>query len=379
MWLVWIELPHTGLPCTCYICISAPIAFNHIAAHVRELWQLLGEGCMSLEVSNSGPNTGESRSRKLIHLGIWGVAFIAVGIMFCAFLNHAVIWSSSDAFCGQFCHSMNWASAAYKRGPHFQNAVGVPASCGSCHIPYDSHPGPVSHFIYLLGFKANRGAKDFYNEALNTINTKEEWEKRRPALAGEFEAFLKRHDYITCRGCHQINSFGGPNSVMKQMIHAKYLTPNDYNCLHCHSDIGHVYEEPTAAPNTAKASAPATAAPSTPVMTAAALPSDWYAADQADAGSKLYQNNCSSCHGPKLEGGAGPALTGASWKQLFGGAKLLKVWGEVHGPMAQYAGTTFTEQQSLDITAYLLQQNGYPAGSKPLNDTRSLSHVIPKN
>lgn len=334
----------------------------------------------SLGTVSSGLGSEKPGERKFLALLLWAIAFIAVGVLFCAFLNHAVIWSSSDSFCGQFCHSMNWASAAYKRGPHYQNVVGVPASCGSCHIPYDSHPGPVSHFIYLLGFKAQKGANDFYNEALHTITTKEEWEKRRPALAGQFEGFLKKHNYITCRGCHQINSFGGSNSVMKQMIHAKYLSPNDYNCLHCHSDIGHIYQEAAPVTVPAKSTEQAPAAQGTPaVVAAAALPADWYSSAQADSGSKLFQSNCSSCHGPKLEGGAGPALTGASWKQLYGGAKLLKPWGEIHGPMAQYAGTTFTEQQSLDILAFLLQQNGYPAGSKPLADTTELSRRIPKN
>lgn len=318
-----------------------------------------------IRIQQEGPGR-----RRLFAAVAWAVCFFAVGILCVAFVNKAVIWSSSDSFCGQFCHSMNWASAAYKRGPHYQNAAGVSASCGECHIPYDSHPGPVSHFIYLLGFKANRGAKDFYNESVRTINTKEEWEKRRPRLALEFEGFIKKHNYITCRGCHQLNSFGGPHSVMKQMIHSKMLTPNDNDCLHCHSNIGHIYEEATPAVASAAANN-ATPAPQ-------ALPADWYSSAQAEAGSKLYAQSCASCHGAKLEGGGGPSLVGSSWNQLYAGAKLLTVWGEIQGPMAQYAGTTFSEQQSLDVVAFLLQQNGYPAGSKPLTDPGSLNRQIPK-
>ncbi len=103
----------------------------------------------------------------------------------------------------------------------------------------------------------------------------------------------------------------------------------------------------------------------------------WYTTEQAKAGQKLYQVQCASCHGAKLEGGAGPSLNGASWQQMYGGAKLLTVWGEIKGPMAQDAGTTYTTQQSLDILSYLLQQNGLPSGSQPLTDTRELSHVLP--
>jgi hypothetical protein len=62
---------------------------------------------------------------------------------------------------------------------------------------------------------------------------------------------------------------------------------------------------------------------------------------------------------------------------MYGGVKLLTVWGEIKGPMAQDASTTYTTQQSLDILSYLLQQNGLPSGSQPLADTRELSNVLP--
>ena len=74
-----------------------------------------------------------------------------------------------------------------------------------------------------------------------------------------------------------------------------------------------------------------------------------------------------------------PALNGARWKQRFAGTKLLTVWGEIKGPMAQYANVTLTTQQSLDILAFLLQQNGLPAGNQPLADTRQLSDTLPEN
>jgi hypothetical protein len=46
--------------------------------------------------------------------------------------------------------------------------------------------------------------------------------------------------------------------------------------------------------------------------------------------------------------------------------------------MATYAGTSFTTQESLDILAFLLQQNGLPAGNEPLADTRELSDTLPE-
>jgi len=51
---------------------------------------------------------------------------------------------------------------------------------------------------------------------------------------------------------------------------------------------------------------------------------------------------CSCGHGAKLEGASGPALSSAAWQQRFGGATLLRVWGAMKGPLAEYAGTTKT-------------------------------------
>jgi nitrate/TMAO reductase-like tetraheme cytochrome c subunit len=284
---------------------------------------------------------------------LWGTIFGISGVALVAMTNKAVIWSSSDAFCGTFCHSMTWASAGYRQGPHFINASGVRASCGQCHIPYDSSHATATEYVKLLLFKVNRGSRDFWHESRNSIATKEEWEKRRPQLGAEFDSYLQTHNYITCRGCHALEAFGGPRSQMKALIHRDVIKANDVGCLQCHRNIGHVYEQPVVKVG------------------------GWYTAEQAAAGEKLYQAQCSNCHGAKLEGGSGPSLDGASWHQMYGGAKLLTVWGEIKGPMAQYAGATYTTHQALDILSYLLQQNGLPAGSQPLADTQQLSENLP--
>jgi mono/diheme cytochrome c family protein len=134
---------------------------------------------------------------------------------------------------------------------------------------------------------------------------------------------------------------------MKIVIHQGRMKGDNYDCLQCHANIGHAYEAPSS------------------------IMGGWYSVQQAAAGRKLYENSCSSCHGAKLEGRAGPALSGVTWRQKFGGAKLLTVWGEIKGPMAEYAGATLTTQESLDILTYLLEQNGLAAGNQPLLDTVS--------
>ena len=293
------------------------------------------------------------KRRRWVLAGLLGLVFIGLGIVLVAFTDSTVVWSSSNQFCGTVCHSMTWASAAYKRGPHYINPVGVSASCGQCHIPYESSRATPVEYVKLLLFKADRGAKDFWNESHKTIATQEEWEKRRPFLRATFENYLTSHNYITCRGCHTLDSFGGTRSQMKVLVHQEVINATAVDCLQCHRNIGHVYEQD----ETNKAG--------------------WYTEEQAATGAKTYAQSCAPCHGANLEGGAGPSLKGASWQQLYGGAKLLTVWGEIKGPMAQYAGRMFTTTESLDLLAYLLQQNGLPAGRQPLADTRELSDTIP--
>jgi cytochrome c-type protein NapC len=305
-----------------------------------------------------GPNASETRggarSRRILWIFFGALVFVFLGVALVALTNHAVRWSSSEKFCGTTCHSMTWASAAYHQSTHYVNSVGVRASCGDCHIPYDSGHATAVEYVTLLLFKADRGARDFWYESHKSIATKEDWDKRRPELSAYFENYLTQHNYITCRGCHSLLSFGGPNSHMKLVIHQGMVKADSYNCLECHANIGHVYVQSSSKVD------------------------GWYSVEQAAAGETLFEDSCAGCHGVKLEGGAGPALNGVTWKQRFGGAKLLTVWGEIKGPMAEYAGKTFTTQQSLDILAYLLQQNGLAAGTRPLADTRELSDTLPE-
>jgi len=293
------------------------------------------------------------RRQNWVSLVLLGLTFVVVGVFLVALTDTTVVWSSSNQFCGTACHSMTWASEAYKRGPHYVNQVGVQVSCGQCHIPYESsHATPVE-YVKLLWFKADRGAKDFWNESRKTIATQAEWEKRRPLLRATFEGYLTAHNYITCRGCHTLDSFAGPRSRMRVLVHRDVIKAAAVDCLQCHSNLGHVYDQ------------------------GQMKEGGWYTGDQAAIGAKTYAQRCAPCHGPNLEGGAGPALKGASWQRLYGGARLLTVWGEIKGPMAQNAGTTFSTQQSLDLLAYLLQQNGLPAGKQPMADTRELSDTVP--
>jgi mono/diheme cytochrome c family protein len=103
--------------------------------------------------------------------------------------------------------------------------------------------------------------------------------------------------------------------------------------------------------------------------TATATNAGLYASGQAAAGAKLYAASCARCHGADLEGVSGPALKGADLTAPGAQGKLTV--GDIFKYMVNLmpAGNpgSLTHDQYVDVMAYLLRENGHPAGSRPLS------------
>ena len=94
-----------------------------------------------------------------------------------------------------------------------------------------------------------------------------------------------------------------------------------------------------------------------------------FTAQQAEEGRALYPRQCGACHGPDLEGGTGPALTGPDFRQLLTdqnrtAASLLDV---IRFTMPYDAAGNLPDAQFNAITAYILSRLGYPAGGDKLS------------
>ena len=93
-----------------------------------------------------------------------------------------------------------------------------------------------------------------------------------------------------------------------------------------------------------------------------------YAGAQAASGAALYASKCSLCHGAQLEGGAGPPLSGPNMTTL--GTKTHLTVGDMFGyittNMPMNAPASLSHDQYVAVLAYILKQNGYPAGAKKL-------------
>jgi len=93
-----------------------------------------------------------------------------------------------------------------------------------------------------------------------------------------------------------------------------------------------------------------------------------FSAAQAAAGDKLYAAKCSACHGERLEGGAGPALSGATLTTLSKNTKLTigDMFTFITQQMPLNEPASLTHDQYVSIMAYILHFNGYKAGAKSL-------------
>ncbi len=95
-------------------------------------------------------------------------------------------------------------------------------------------------------------------------------------------------------------------------------------------------------------------------------PPELYTSAQADSGKIKFLTYCAMCHGPTLQGRSGPALTGPNFASAKADFHVSDVFGIVANNMPATAPGTLAHDDYVEIMAFLLQQNGYPAGSRAL-------------
>ena len=93
-----------------------------------------------------------------------------------------------------------------------------------------------------------------------------------------------------------------------------------------------------------------------------------YTAEQATAGAAVYSQACSACHGAQMEGVAAPALKGAVFGEMAAAQSLTvqTLLDVIVNTMPQSDPGSLKPEDNNAVTAYILQQNGYPAGSAAL-------------
>ena len=103
----------------------------------------------------------------------------------------------------------------------------------------------------------------------------------------------------------------------------------------------------------------------------------WFQQTQAEQGHQLFNNYCAQCHGPDLSGALGPALKGSAFLNKWTDKPLSALYHFEHTTMPALDPDSLPDAEFIPITAYILQQNGYAAGSEPLNRVK-IGRTLPK-
>lgn len=98
---------------------------------------------------------------------------------------------------------------------------------------------------------------------------------------------------------------------------------------------------------------------------------------QAERGAAVYVAACAQCHGPDMTGiDAAPPLVGGRFAANWNGVALGDMVERIRISMPQNDPGSLGRAQVVDVTAYLLQQNGFPAGAKELPRQSGMLNTI---
>jgi len=107
-----------------------------------------------------------------------------------------------------------------------------------------------------------------------------------------------------------------------------------------------------------------------------------YSSAQAERGATVYTEACIACHGQDLGGNSNsPGLVGMGFMFLWEGRTLGSFFEKIKAEMPTDRPGQLPEQHYLDVVAYILEKNGFPAGNEELPadlDFLNALSIVPK-
>jgi mono/diheme cytochrome c family protein len=92
-----------------------------------------------------------------------------------------------------------------------------------------------------------------------------------------------------------------------------------------------------------------------------------YTAEQAKRGKAEFDQTCSRCHNLALIGSErGPAIKGSTFLSHWDKGSVADLFIKIRDTMPEGGPGTLNEDTKIDILSYVLQQNGFPAGTVEL-------------
>ncbi len=102
-----------------------------------------------------------------------------------------------------------------------------------------------------------------------------------------------------------------------------------------------------------------------------------YTDAQAANGAKLFATHCASCHGANLQGNVGPALRGTGFAGPTDGFTVGAMFTFFSVQMPAGAPGSLKPDEYTALMAFLLKENGYPSGDKPLTYSAAAKSAVP--
>jgi quinoprotein glucose dehydrogenase len=97
-----------------------------------------------------------------------------------------------------------------------------------------------------------------------------------------------------------------------------------------------------------------------------------YSSAQAKRGEATYISKCSDCH----DGGVmAPELDGFDFRAEWENKRVGALYRLIHTTMPADAPGDLKEREVLDLIAYVLQANGFPAGDQTIDDVTALDGI----
>jgi mono/diheme cytochrome c family protein len=110
----------------------------------------------------------------------------------------------------------------------------------------------------------------------------------------------------------------------------------------------------------------------------AASANGWYTQEQAQRGQQYFNNYCAQCHRPDLTGAEGPALVGDAFLKQWSNKPLEGLFSFEHSNMPATNPGSLPDDTMWTITAFILQKNGFPAGSLSLDQQTGANRTLVK-
>lgn len=109
-----------------------------------------------------------------------------------------------------------------------------------------------------------------------------------------------------------------------------------------------------------------------------------FTASQAERGQVVYPGACGTCHGRRLNGApddpdmlSTPPLARAKFLRTWEGRSLATLFEHTRATMPENNPGSLTDEEYIDVIAYMLSVSGMPAGDVELEpDPQSLAHFV---